>query len=73
MDSVCQVNANARLYDPTLGRFMSADTVIADAFDGQAFNRYSYVNNRPLSATDPTGHEIETRVVTGIRIRPSQI
>ena len=57
MDSVCLVNANARVYDPSLGRFMSADSVVPDPFNSQSFNRYSYVDNMALSATDPTGHD----------------
>jgi RHS repeat-associated protein len=56
MDQVCLVNMNARLYDPTIGRFMQADSVVQDAFDSQALNRYTYVRNNPLSFTDPTGH-----------------
>lgn len=56
MDAVCLINANARIYDPTLGRFMSADSIVPNAFDGQSFNRYSYVNNNPLAFTDPSGH-----------------
>jgi RHS repeat-associated protein len=47
---------NARQYDPVLGRFTSPDTIIPDAADPQAFNRYSYVNNNPVNFTDPTGH-----------------
>lgn len=47
---------NGRLYDPVLGRFISADPYIQDASDGQGFNRYSYVNNNPLSFTDPSGY-----------------
>jgi RHS repeat-associated protein len=54
--SLCLVNLNARLYDPNIGRFLSADSVVADLTDPQAYNRYTYVNNRPLSLTDPTGH-----------------
>ena len=30
MDGICEVNANARIYDPTIGRFMSADTIIPE-------------------------------------------
>jgi RHS repeat-associated protein len=41
----------ARLYDPAIGRFLSADPVN----DGP--NRYAYVSNNPLRYTDPTGHE----------------
>jgi RHS repeat-associated protein len=59
LDSVCEINANARIYDPTLGRFLSADTMVQDAQNGQAFNRYSYVLNGPLSATDPSGNIVQ--------------
>jgi RHS repeat-associated protein len=55
--ALCLVNLNARLYDPSIGRFLSADSVVPDPQDGQSYNRYSYTNNRPLSLTDPTGHE----------------
>ncbi len=50
------VNMNARLYDPVLGRFISADTVVPAAGNMQAYNRYAYVLNNPLAYTDPTGH-----------------
>ena len=46
----------ARYYDAALGRFISADTIVPDPTDPQAFNRYSYVINNPLRYTDPTGH-----------------
>ncbi|HEX3810303.1 MAG TPA: FG-GAP-like repeat-containing protein [Rhizomicrobium sp.] len=55
MDSLCLINMNARIYDPTIGRFMSADTVIPNPMNGQSFNRYSYVNNNPMNLIDPTG------------------
>lgn len=47
---------NGRVYDPTLGRFLSADPNIDGAEDAQGYNRYSYVGNNPLGATDPTGY-----------------
>jgi RHS repeat-associated protein len=56
MPDLCLVNMNARIYDPTIGRFMSPDDVIPDLYNGQNFNRYTYVDNNPLSYTDPTGH-----------------
>jgi RHS repeat-associated protein len=56
MAALCEINANARIYDPTIGRFTSADSVVQSPFDSQSLNRYSYVENGPLSATDPTGH-----------------
>ena len=58
LDTVCQVDANARIYDPTIGRFNSADPYGIDQGDGQSFNRYSYVQNGPLSATDPSGYDV---------------
>ena len=47
---------NARYYDPTLGRFISADTIIPNPTNPQYFNRYSYCLNNPLKYTDPSGH-----------------
>jgi RHS repeat-associated protein len=47
---------NARYYDPLLGRFVSADSIVPGAGKPQALNRYSYVFNNPLKYTDPTGH-----------------
>jgi len=48
----------SRFYDPEIGRFIQADTVIPEPADGQTFNRYTYVNNNPFKYTDPTGHFI---------------
>ena len=47
---------NARYYDPALGRFIQADTIVPGAMDPQAFNRYSYTGNNPINAIDPSGH-----------------
>ncbi|MFC2027120.1 RHS repeat-associated core domain-containing protein [Chloroflexota bacterium] len=47
---------NARYYDATIGRFISADTIVPDPFDPQGWNRYSYCENNPLIYIDPTGH-----------------
>ncbi len=46
----------ARYYDPVLGRFIQADTVVPGAGNPQNLNRYSYVNNNPVRYTDPSGH-----------------
>ena len=46
---------NGRIYDPLTGRFLQADPLIQDPFNGQNYNRYGYVLNNPLSFTDPTG------------------
>jgi RHS repeat-associated protein len=47
---------HARWYDPALGRFISADTLVPDPASPQDFNRYTYVSNNPLRYVDPTGH-----------------
>ena len=49
-------NYKARLYDPALGRFISADTIVQASGDPQSLNRYTYARNNPLMYTDPTGH-----------------
>jgi RHS repeat-associated protein len=46
-----------RYYDPELGRFIQADTIIPDLSNPQSYNRYSYCVNNPLRYTDPTGHD----------------
>ena len=55
LDQVCLVNLNARIYDPSIGKFLSPDPVVGNPFLPNGFNRYAYVLNNPLSLTDPTG------------------
>ena len=50
------VHMNGRVYDPVLGRFMSADPFVQYPNNTQSFNRYSYVLNNPMGATDPSGY-----------------
>ena len=49
-------NYNARLYDPIIGKFVTADTIVPDPSNPQTLNRYSYCINNPLLYTDPSGH-----------------
>lgn len=56
LDEVGLIHMNGRIYDPRLGRFMQADPFIQAATDTQMLNRYSYVRNNPLNATDPSGY-----------------
>jgi len=48
---------NARYYDATIGRFISADPVIQNPANLQMLNRYSYCTDNPLNYTDPSGHD----------------
>ena len=56
LDNVMLVHMNGRVYDPAIGRFLSADPIIDCVQDMAGWNRYSYVKNRPLSFTDPSGY-----------------
>ncbi len=46
----------ARFYDPGVGRFLTADSVLPNFADTQAFNRYMYVEGNPVNHNDPSGH-----------------
>jgi RHS repeat-associated protein len=48
---------NARYYDPTIGRFVSADSIVPSPGNPQTLNRYAYAYNNPLRYNDPTGHD----------------
>ena len=54
-DCVHIINANARLYDPVIGRFFSPDPFVQAPDFSQSFNRYSYCMNNPVMYSDPTG------------------
>jgi RHS repeat-associated protein len=46
----------ARFYDPALGRFISADTIVPNPGNPQDLNRYAYGRNNPLTYIDDDGH-----------------
>ncbi|AVR95107.1 RHS repeat-associated core domain-containing protein [Pseudoduganella armeniaca] len=56
LDKQGLVHMNGRVYDPLIGRFLSADALVEDPDNGQAYNRYSYVLNNPTNRVDPTGY-----------------
>jgi RHS repeat-associated protein len=55
LDEMGVVHMNGRIYDPLIGRFMSADPFIQAPGLLQSYNRYAYVMNNPLNLTDPSG------------------
>ena len=50
------LDMNGRVYDPSIGRFLSADPHIQAPYNTQSYNRYSYVLNNPLKYTYPSGY-----------------
>jgi RHS repeat-associated protein len=55
MEGFGLMDYNARMYDPALGRFTSADSIVPGGIQG--LDRYAYVNNSPVMYTDPSGHQ----------------
>lgn len=70
MQTVGLINMNARIYDPIVRKFLSADNIVSDPFNTQSYDRYSYVLNNPLLYADINGHEIglATAVVIGVAV-----
>ena len=50
------VDMEGRVYDPEVGRFLSADPNVQYPFSSQGYDRYIYVNDNPLSLSDPSGY-----------------
>ncbi|MES0491074.1 MAG: RHS repeat-associated core domain-containing protein, partial [Leptospirales bacterium] len=55
----------SRFYDPAIGRFISADTIIDSGAGNMGFNRYMYVAGNPVNYTDPSGHFLVTAIIIG--------
>jgi RHS repeat-associated protein len=55
LDNLDLIHMNGRVYDPVIGRFLSPDPIVSQLKNSQSLNPYSYVQNRPLTLTDPTG------------------
>ncbi|UAB73126.1 VCBS repeat-containing protein [Vibrio sp. SCSIO 43132] len=58
IEEVGLIHMNGRVYDQTLGRFVSADPIIQAPFVTNSFNRYAYVWNNPMKYIDPTGFRL---------------
>ena len=63
IDEINLIDMNGRMYDPLLGRFLSADPFVQAPTNPQNFNRYSYCLNNPLKYIDPSG---ESWLIAGI-------
>jgi RHS repeat-associated protein len=55
LDNLSLIHMNGRVFDPVMGRFLSADPFVPAPSLTQSFNRYSYTRNNPLSFIDPSG------------------
>ncbi|AQZ62938.1 Rhs family protein [[Actinomadura] parvosata subsp. kistnae] len=49
------IDMKGRIYDPAARRFLTPDP-IQESVSSQSRNRYSYVENNPVTRTDPTGY-----------------
>jgi hypothetical protein len=58
-------------YDPVIGHFIQADTIVPEAGSSKAYDRYGYVNNNPVRYNDPSGRLL-TVVRFGPRLDPSE-
>lgn len=54
------INMNGRMYDPMVGRMLSADNHVQTPDFTQNYNRYSYALNNPLRYTDQDGEYLQT-------------
>jgi len=48
----------ARWYDPAVGHFVQADTIVPTIANPQALDRYGYGLNNPVRYSDPSGHRV---------------
>lgn len=56
VDQANLIHMGGRVYDPHIGRFLSADPLIQAPHLSQSYNRYSYVLNNPMNYVDPSGY-----------------
>ena len=54
-DATGLIYLRARMYDPTIGRFLMRDPLVGTIQSPFSLHRYTYVGNNPVSATDPSG------------------
>jgi RHS repeat-associated protein len=64
-DDLGLIDMNGRVYDPLAARFLTADPIMQAPHWSQGMNRYAYVFNDPINATDPSGFISMSDVVGG--------
>lgn len=72
----CSNVSAKRYYSSNMRQFTQPDTVIPNAYNPQALNRYAYAYNNPLKYIDPSGHEPVTSeygTVDSVSTKMSQI
>jgi RHS repeat-associated protein len=57
---------HARFYDPALGRFVQADSIVPSPGNPQSLNRYSYCLGNPLRYVDPTGYFTKEQIIASL-------
>ena len=66
-DALGIIHMNGRIYDPELGRFLSADPTMQHPYSTQGQNRYAYVQNNPLKYLDMSGFGFLSKLWGGIK------
>ncbi len=56
------VDMEGRVYDPEVGNFLSPDPNVQYPYSSQGYDRYIYVNDNPLSLSDPSGYWSEAGI-----------
>ncbi|RKH06292.1 hypothetical protein D7V97_22750 [Corallococcus sp. CA053C] len=54
-DELGLIDMKGRVYDPSVGRFLTPDPFVQAPFRSQSHNRYAYAWNNPLRYKDPSG------------------
>ena len=58
----------ARYYNPSVGRFISADWIVQSPGHSQSLNRYSYAWNNPINFIDPYGKFLQIVITVEVLI-----
>ena len=71
VDELGLVHMNGRIYDPEIGKFLSADPTLQFPESTQGYNRYAYAGNNPLTFTDPSGFSFWKKLMRWVGIAMS--